>query len=115
MSLQKQIKARKAGAEFFESCEQISVGELMEKHPDGITIIDVFIGNGQNGEYVAFHALEEPGTFAFGGTVLLNIVKEWAAEVGGIEAVNKDLKSDMSKTKFVRKTNKFNKPYYDVE
>lgn len=115
MSLQKQIKARKAGAEFFDARTQISVGDLMEKHPDGITIIDVFIGTGANGEYVAFHTLEEPDTFSFGGTVLLNIVKEWAAEAGGIEVVNKDLNADMSKTKFVRKVNKFNKPYYDVE
>lgn len=115
MSLSKRIQNRKAGSTFFENREQISVAELMEKHPDGVTITNVIIGTGNNGDYVAFTTQEEPDLFSFGGTVFFNIVKEISQELGGIDVFNDELKSEPSKVKFVRKVNKNNKPYYDVE
>lgn len=115
MSLQKRIQNRKAGSTFFEGREQIHVAELMEKYPEGVTITSVILGTGNNGDYVAFTTQEEPNMFSFGGTVFFNIVKEIAQELGGIDVFNDELKSEPSKVKFIRKVNKNNKPYYDVE
>lgn len=115
MSLHNFIQNRKAASIFFEGREQISIADLMDAYPTGVEITNVYIGYGNNGEYIAFTTREEPGKFSFGGTVFMKIIKECASNMGGIDVVNDELKKEPLLIRFTRKINKFNKPYYDVE
>ena len=113
MSLSNRLSSRKGNPSFFSGKNQQSIPELMDAHPNGITIVDFTFGEGDNGPYVAFTTAEEPEFFTFGGTVLYDELKKWCDEIG-IEAVKSELNADPSLTKFIRKQNKKGKYYFDV-
>ena len=113
MGLHERLNNRKGSASFFSGKNVMSIPELMELHPDGVTITDFTFGTGENGEYVAFSCAEEPEFFSYGGTVLLDELKKWCDEVG-IEQVKAELNSDPSLTKFIRKKSQKGKFYFAV-
>ena len=113
MRLQDRLSNRKGNASFFSGKDQMSIPDLMQNHPDGVTIIDFTFGEGENGSYVAFSCAEEPEFFTFGGTVLYDELKKWCDEIG-IEEVKSELNADPSLTKFIRKQNKKGKYYFDI-
>lgn len=80
-----------------EGKTKISVSDIIDTYPDGITIdgFDMVSGTDQNGEpstYPVFTFIEDKTRFGFGGTVLKNIVNSWlAAFDGDIESCAKAL------------------------
>lgn len=117
--------ARKATtlSPIIEGKEKISVGEIIEKYPDGITLInfDMVNGTDQNtGEpsnYPVFTFKEDSKKFGFGGHVLKNIINVWLANFeGDIETCSKALEAAGGvKLKFSRSTTKAGRSVTVVE
>ena len=83
-----------------EGKNKISVSEIIETYPEGITItsFDMIAGTDQNGNsitYPVFVFAEDETRFGFGGKVLKGIVEAWiAAFDGDIEATSKSLQAN---------------------
>jgi hypothetical protein len=83
-----------------ENRTKISVGEIVDNYPEGITVnnFDMVNGTDQSGQpitYPVFTFAEDNTRFGFGGTVLKNIVNSWlAAFDGDIEACAKALNAN---------------------
>lgn len=94
--------ARKATtlSPIIEGKTKISVAEIIDKYPDGITLtnFDIISGTDQNGEsttYPVFTFSEDDTRFGFGGSVLKNIINAWlAAFDGDVEGCSKALASN---------------------
>lgn len=114
MSLTNQIKARKGNTGFFSGKTMMPMDDVIGTHPDGVTINEVAMGIGQNGEYVAFTCEEFPGSFTFGGSVFYDIIKKWS-ETETIDQINAQLSENPETVIFVKRINKRGKPYFDVE
>lgn len=111
----KSLSDRKNGAAFFDGKTSMKIQEVMEAHPEGIHLTGVHIGNGANGEYAAFTFSEEPEHFAFGGSVILDIIKGWVANhPEGESGVNADFAEVNIPVKFVKMTNKKGQEYWDM-
>lgn len=107
------ITNRKSGGQFFTGKTQIDLVDLVNEYPDGVNITAVHIGEGANGEYAAFSCKEEPGRFAFGGTVFKEIVKGWLQSETESE-INSNLADEPCLIIFIEKKNQKGKTYYDV-
>ena len=107
------IENRKNGSKFFEGKNQFELSVLAKQNPDGVHITGVHIGDGANGEYVAFTCKEEPSSFIFGGTVLKDIVKGWLSMETESE-LNANLSAEPCLCIFVEKKNQKGKTYFDV-
>ena len=111
----KSLADRKNGAAFFNGKTSMKIQEVMEAHPEGVHLTGVHVGNGANGEYAAFTFQEEPDFFAFGGSVILDIIKGWCeSHPEGESGVNADFASAALPVKFVKMTNKKGQEYWDM-
>ena len=109
----KSLADRNNGAAFFNGKTSMKLQEVMEAHPEGVHLTGIHIGNGANGEYVAFTMKEEPDSFAFGGSVILDIIKGWIENnPEGESGVNADFAEVALPVKFVKKANKKGQEYW---
>lgn len=108
--------ARKATtlSPIIEGKEKISVGDIIEKYPDGITITNFDMVNGvdqntgESSDYPVFTFKEDENKFGFGGHVLKKIIRVWLENFeGDIETCAKALQAAGGvKLKFSRSTTK---------
>lgn len=82
--------ARKATtiSPLIEGKNKIAVSDIIANYPDGITVIafDVISGSDQNGNPTTYPVVvfaEDDSKFAFGGTVLKNIINAWITNFDG--------------------------------
>lgn len=113
MNYRNTITNRKKASEFFTGKDPLALEDLVDEYPEGIHINGVYVGEGANGEYVAFTFTESPQNFSFGGKILLDIVKGWI-DVDGISKVNDNLAAEACFLKFVKKKNQKGQQYWDV-
>ena len=107
------IENRRTGGQFFTGKTQIELTDLVNDYPEGVNITEVHVGEGVNGEYVAFTCKEEPKYYTFGGTVFKDIVKGWLKMESETE-LNNNLKEEPCLVIFVEKKSQKGKTYYDV-
>ena len=94
--------ARKATtlSPIIEGKTKISVGDIIENYPNGITVtaFDMVSGTDQNGNpdmYPVFVFAEDTNRFGFGGHVFKNICEAWIANFeGDIETCSKALEAN---------------------
>lgn len=84
-------------SEVMEDRTKLSVDEIIEKYPNGVTIIEfdiVTIEDPKKGSstFPVFAIKEDPETCFFGGAILSKIASEWANAYGGdIETASAEL------------------------
>ena len=101
-----------------EGKENIKTEELIAAFPEGVTVIGfTTLLNKKKEEISAFIFKENPGVFFFGGRVMTELAKKWAAEYNGnfVDANNALLAEGGVKLKLVRKTSKAGNVYTDYE
>jgi hypothetical protein len=77
--------ARKATSlsPLMEGRTKISMREIIERYPDGVTVTAFdMLGSGADA-YPVFIFAEDPTVFAFGGAVMGSIVGAWIQQFGG--------------------------------
>lgn len=88
--------------------EKIQMDELINQYPGGVTIggFDIITTNADS--FPVFVFFEDPQKFAFGGTILHNIIDEWVSNFDGdIEKCSSELeKSGGVKLKFYKSRTK---------
>ena len=107
------IEERKTGSTFFNGKTQMDLSQVADQNPDGVHVTGIHLGEGANGEYVAFTCKEEPSSFIFGGTVFKDIVKKWL-ELETETEINNNLIAEPCLVIFIEKKNQKGKSYYDV-
>lgn len=105
-----------------ENRTKISVSEIIDKYPDGITVtgFDLIDGTDNDGNPSTYPVLvftEESDKFAFGGLVMKNVCHAWLAHFeGDIDTCNAALKANGGvKLKFSRDKTKKGREVTKVE
>lgn len=81
-------------SELTENRDKISTEEIIEKYPDGITIINIDLVEIRKQSNYVYTFAEEPDRFAYAGTVLKKVFdKLLTAEKGDLKQLRADLKA----------------------
>lgn len=73
---------------------KVDTKSLINKYPEGVTLIGFDLMHNGNDTYPLFIIKEEPAFF-FGGSVLMNVVNEWLSMYDGdIDQCSHDLEMD---------------------
>lgn len=88
--------------------EKIQMDELINQYPEGVTIVGFDIITTNADSFPVFIFSEDSQKFAFGGTILHNIIDEWVGSFeGDIEKCSNELeKSGGVKLKFYKSRTK---------
>lgn len=88
-------KAKEAteGSKIFKGRTKMNTDDLIARFPDGVTVTEFDVINGQKGSYPVF-AIKEDATICFnGGKIAMDIVNGWLDEAeGDIDAASDGLK-----------------------
>ena len=99
-----------------EGREKVSTQGIIQRFPDGISLIDVDVFNGQNGSYPVFAIAEDPKIYFNGGKVLMDIVNGWLELYNGdLTQIQADLKAEPVRIRLSNKKSKNGKTYVNVE
>ena len=102
---------------FFEGKNRLKLDQLVQLHPNGVTVTDFRQFNGQKGPFYLF-AFQENAVDCFSGSTALNdIADAWAAEYNGdVIAASNDLHASGGvRLKLTKTTTKTGNTFFDVE
>ena len=85
MDFRSMAKRQTTLSEVMVDREKITTEELMEKYPDGVTIVafDYITSRKSKGKYPVFNIEEDPTVFCNGGTIIDRIFKDFITACDG--------------------------------